>query len=228
MPKYKDIDYTLTRSGRKKTISIFIERNGQVSVRAPERLNTEKIEEILESKRLWIYKGLAEWEDLNARRVEREFVAGESFLYLGRNYRLQIVKDQPKPLILKNGHFCIKGSSLPKADELFKEFYREKGISKIKERIKFYQGKLGVTPGQIRVMELKHRWASCSAKGNLNFHWKCVQFPLSILDYVIVHELTHLIHPNHTNAFWNQIDKVIPDFEERKQWLKVNGAGMGI
>jgi predicted metal-dependent hydrolase len=228
MKQYKDIEYTLTRSGRKKTISIFIERDGKVSVRAPESLDMDKIEEILESKRLWIYKGLAEWEDLNTRRVEREFVAGESFLYLGRNYRLQIVTDQPKPLILKNGHFKIKRGSLSKAEELFKTFYREKGTIKIKERINAYRGKMGATPNQVRVMELKHRWASCSAKGNLNFHWKCVQLPLSVLDYVVVHELTHLIHKNHTKVFWNQIDKVLPDYQERKQWLKVNGAGMGL
>ena len=87
---------------------------------------------------------------------------------------------------------------------------------------------MGATPNQVRVMELKHRWASCSAKGNLNFHWKCVQLPLSVLDYVVVHELTHLIHKNHTKVFWNQIDKVLPDYQERKQWLKVNGAGMGL
>jgi len=228
MQKYKDIDYTLTRSGRKKTISIYIERDGDVSVLAPELISMAKIEEIIESKRLWIYKGLAEWEDLNAKRIKREFVAGESFPYLGRNYRLKIVDIQTKPLILKNGHFCIQAKFRPKADEIFKEFYKEKGIKKIKDRIKYFQGKLGAQPNQIRILELKHRWASCSAKGNLNFHWKCVQLPLSVLDYIIVHELTHIIHSNHTKAFWNQIDKVIPDYQDRKQWLKVNGAGMGV
>ena len=172
MQKYKDIDYSLTRSGRKKTISIYIERDGEVSVLAPELISMAKIEEIIESKRLWIYKGLAEWEDLNAKRIKREFVAGESFPYLGRNYRLKIADNQTKPLILKNGYFCIQAKSLPKADEIFKEFYREKGIKKIKDRIKYFQGKLGVQPNQVRILELKHRWASCSAKGNLNFHWK--------------------------------------------------------
>jgi predicted metal-dependent hydrolase len=228
MQKYKDIDYSLTRSGRKKTISIYIERDGEISVLAPELISMAKIEEIIESKRLWIYKGLAEWEDLNAKRIKREFVSGESFPYLGRNYRLKIADNQTKPLILKNGHFCIQAKSLSKADEIFKEFYREKGIKKIKDRIKYFQGKLGAQPNQIRILELKHRWASCSAKGNLNFHWKCIQLPLSVLDYIVVHELTHIAHSNHTKAFWNQIDKVIPDYQERKQWLKVNGAGMGV
>ncbi len=227
MPSYKDITYTLTTSDR-KTLSIYIERDGQVSVLAPEIFTTEQIEEVLEQKRRWVYKSLAEWEDLNATQVKREYVNGEGFLYLGRTYRLQIVKEQDKPLMLKNGYFCLREGSLPKADEVFKEFYRLKGHKKLRERVTYYQGKLGVKALDVRMLELKNRWASCSEKGNLNFHWKCMMAPLTVLDYIVVHELVHLLHKNHTTAFWNEIDKLIPDYQDRKQWLKVNGAGMGL
>lgn len=88
---------------------------------------------------------------------------------------------------------------------------------------------MGVETGQIRVMELHHRWASCSvATGDLNFHWKCLMAPLSILDYIIVHELAHLKYNNHSDAFWNEVDKIMPDHRERKAWLRVNGAGMDL
>lgn len=227
MPSYKDITYSLTTSKR-KTLSIYIERDGQVSVLAPQDFTSQQIEEVLEQKLGWIYKGLAEWEDLNATRTKRQYVNGEGFLYLGRTYRLQIVEQQDKPLVLKNGYFCLRRQSLAKADEAFKEFYRQKGGKKLKQRVEHYQGKIGVRSNDVRVLELKNRWASCSEKGNLNFHWKCMMAPLTVLDYIVVHELVHLLHRNHTSAFWNEVDKLIPDYQERKQWLKVNGAGMGL
>jgi hypothetical protein len=227
MPSYKDITYTLTTSDR-KTLSIYIERNGQISVLAPQDFTSQQLDEVLEQKRGWIYKGLAEWEDLNAIRFKREYVNGEGFLYLGRNYRLQIVVTQDKPLQLKNGYFNLSSQSLPKAEDVFKEFYRQKGNVKLRERVSYYQNKLGVKAHDVRVLELKNRWASCSEKGNLNFHWKCMMAPLTVLDYIVVHELVHLIHKNHTEAFWNEVDKLIPDHHDRKQWLKVHGAGMGL
>lgn len=227
MPTYKDITYSLATSDR-KTLSIYIERDGQISVLAPQDFSQQQIEEVMEQKRGWIYKSLAEWEDLNATRVKREYVNGEGFLYLGRTYRLQIVEQQDKPLLLKNGYFTLRSQSLPKADDVFKEFYRQKGNVRLRERVLCYQDKLGVKANEVRVLELKNRWASCSDKGNLNFHWKCMMAPLTVLDYVVVHELVHLKYKNHTTAFWNEIDKLIPDYQDRKQWLKVNGAGMGL
>jgi predicted metal-dependent hydrolase len=78
------------------------------------------------------------------------------------------------------------------------------------------------------VIELKYRWASCSPGGALNFHWKCMMAPVTILDDIVVHELAHLIHANHTKAFWNEVDEVMSDFQERKEWLRANGAGMDL
>jgi len=229
MRTYKDIEYSLVRS-RRKTASIYIERDGQVSILVPDKLTDHQVEALLESKRKWIYKSLAEWQDLNARRVHRDYVNGEGFLYLGRSYRLKLVSDLAEPLMLKDGYFCLRtnNGSLPDADAAFKAFYRAKGVVRIPPRVTYYQAKMDVEPKAVKVMELKHRWASCSPGGNLNFHWKCMMAPLTILDYIVVHELAHLIYPNHTKAFWNELDKVMPDFQERKEWLRVNGAGMDL
>jgi len=229
MRTYKDIEYSLVRS-RRKTASIYIERDGQVSILVPNKLTDRQVEALLESKRKWIYKGLAEWQDLNARRVHRDYVNGEGFLYLGRSYRLKLVSDLSEPLMLKDGYFCLRTNigSLPDADAAFKAFYRAKGAVRIPPRVAYYQAKMDVEPKAVKLLDLKHRWASCSPGGNLNFHWKCMMAPLTILDYIVVHELAHLIYPNHTKAFWNEVDKVMPDFQERKKWLRVNGAGMDL
>lgn len=226
---FKDIRYKLVRS-RRKTASIYIERDGKVSVLVPEKLTARQVEDILESKRKWIYQSLAEWQDLNANRIHRDYVNGEGFLYLGRSYQLKLVSDLAEPLMLKDGYFCLRATkgAVPDADSAFREFYRAKGLVKIPSRVEYFQAKMDVEPKSIKIMDLKHRWASCTSSGNLNFHWKCMMAPLTIIDYIVVHELAHLIHANHTAAFWNELDKVMPDFQERKSWLRDNGAGMDL
>ncbi len=226
---YKDIQYTLKKNKR-KTASIYIERDGQVSVLVPDTLSDRQIEALLEPKRVWIYRHLAEWHDLNAARVPREYVNGEGFLYLGRTYRLKLVQHQAVPLMLKDGYFCLRnnnGTTLH-ADAAFKAFYRQKGHTKIAERVAYYQPKMGVQFQQIRLIDLKHRWASCTPTGRLNFHWRCMMAPLTVLDYIVVHELAHLRHRNHTDAFWHEVDKVLPDYRERRGWLRQHGAGMDL
>ena len=226
---FKDIEYTLVRS-RRKTASIYIERDGKVSVLVPEKLTARQVDDILESKRKWIYQSLAEWQDLNANRIQRDYVNGEGFLYLGRTYRLKLVSDLPEPLMLKDGYFCLRATkgTAPDADAAFREFYRVKGATRIPPRVAYFQAKMGVKSKSIKIMELKHRWASCTTNGNLNFHWKCMMAPLTIIDYIVVHELAHLIHANHSTAFWNEVDKVMPDFQDRKNWLRDHGAGMDL
>lgn len=226
---YKDIEYSLVRS-RRRTASIYVERDGQISIQVPTALADAAIERLIEGKRRWIYRNLAEWRDLNSHRVAREYVNGEGFLYLGRSYRLRLVKRAAELLSLKDGYFCLRATESEKtrADAAFKAFYREKGLLRIPPRVAFFQDKIGVEPEAIRVIDLKHRWASCSAGGTLNFHWKCMMAPVAVIDYIVVHELAHLVNPNHDLRFWNEIDKVMPDFQVRKDWLRVNGAGMDL
>lgn len=226
---YKDIEYSLKKSER-KTTSIYIERDGSVSVLAPAPFEHDKIEQIIEKKRSWIYRNLAEWEDLNRTRVHREYVNGESFLYLGRHYRLQLVvsKDQEAPLVFLHNQFWLRRDAVEQAPEHFKQFYKIKLNKKLKERLKIYQPKMGVVPIDVKVMELQNRWGSCTAKGVINFHWKCAMLPTSVLDYVVVHELAHIENPSHNAAFWRAVEKVMPSCEEQKGWLKLNGAGMSL
>jgi hypothetical protein len=223
----EDIQFSFSKSNR-RTASLFVERDGSVSMIVPEQLSLDDVEGIIKQKKAWIYRSLAEWQDLNASRVNREFVSGETFLYLGRGYKLKVASGLKADLVLKDGHFLIKDKKLHACANVFKTFYREKGKAKISERVAYYQGKAGVRPGDIKVMELGHRWASCSPDGSLNFHWKCMMAPLSILDYIIVHELCHLHHLNHNDAFWNEVDKVLPDYRNRREWLKINGASFNI
>ena len=219
------LDINIKKSNR-KTVSIFIERDGSVSALVPQDLSQKEIEEIISSKTYQIHKNRAEWFQLNERNVIREYVSGQSFLYLGRNYRLKVIDEKLNEVIFKKGTFYLGKSEVSKGEIYFKEFYKARLEKKIGSIIKLYEDRLGVKSNRIKVMELQNRWASCTQKGNVNFHWKCAMAPIDVLHYIVAHELTHLIHMNHTQAFWNELDKVIPNYTEQQHWLKYNGAGM--
>lgn len=225
----RDIEYQLLPGSDRQTTDIVIERNGSITVRPPRRLTPEQVDETVLSKRMWIYRNLAEWRDLNATRVTREWVSGESFLYLGSSYRLQLVREQDEPLKLKDGRFCLLRSIVEAggdeaAQQVFESFYKEKGLARLRKRVAFFAPKVGVTPGAIHIKDIGYRWASCLKNDDLHFHWKCLMAPLTIIDYIVVHELCHLHQRDHSDAFWNEIDKVLPDYRKRKEWLRVRGA----
>ena len=230
--KTEELVYEVIRSPR-ATADIVVERDGRIVVRAPAHVPDERVEDIVEARRYWIYKALAEWRDLNATRVLREYRNGEGFLYLGRSYRLLLVGEQEEPLRLKNGRFCLRRDIVDRGDmsaaqATFRDYFTARGLERIGERVRYYAPKVGVTPKEVDVRELGYRWASCSPSGSLAFNWKCMMAPQTIIDYIVVHELCHLHYRDHTEAFWNEVDKVLPVYRERKEWLRVSGAGLDV
>jgi predicted metal-dependent hydrolase len=228
-----DIEYQLLPGAERQTTDIVIERNGTITVRPPLRMTPEQVDETVLSKRMWIYRNLAEWRDLNAERVTREWVNGEFFPYLGSNYRLQLVREQDEPLKLKDGRFCLLRSVLEvggkeAAQLAFQAFYEERGLPRIKKRVAYFANTVGVSAGSVQIKDLGYRWASCLKNGDLHFHWKCLMAPLTIIDYIVVHELCHLHHRDHSDAFWNEVDKVLPDYRGRKEWLRARGAELDL
>lgn len=220
-----DIDI---KKSKRKTVSIFIERDGSVSARVPEKLNNDEIKTIIKAKEYQIFKNLAEWKQLNSKKVEREYVSGQSFLYLGRNYRLKFEEVEAGRLHFIKNKFYLNPLDKSNAEELFIQFYKNKLRLKIEPVIKKYKAQLGVEPNNYKIMELQNRWASCTPNGNVNFHWKCAMAPYEVLVYIVVHELAHLIHNNHSPAFWNELDKILPNYDEQVHWLKINGSGMDL
>lgn len=224
-----DIRYELLPGSNRKTTDIVIERDGVVTVRPPLGMSLAEVDDTVFSKRMWIYRNLAEWRDLNATRVTREWVNGESFPYLGSYYRLQLEREQNEPLKLKDGRFHLLRSIVEKggsgaARDAFKTFYQEKGLPRLQKRVSYFAAKVGVPAGSVQVKDLGYRWASCLKNGDLHFHWKCLMAPLTIIDYIVVHELCHLHYRDHSDAFWNEVDKVLPDYRDRKEWLRLHGA----
>ena len=224
----RDIEYLLLPGADRHTTDIVIERDGVICVRPPLRMTPEQVDATVLSKRMWIYRNLAEWRDLNATRVVREWVNGESFLYLGSRYQLLLVNEQDEALKLKDGRFCLLRSVVERggnqaAQRAFQTFYQQKGAPRLRTRVSHFAAKLGVRPGDVAIKDIGYRWASCQPNGKLHFHWKCLMAPATILDYVVVNELCHLRYRDHSAAFWNEVDKVLPDYAERKDWLRQRG-----
>ena len=229
----RDIEYQLLPGTDRDTTDIVIERDGVIAVRPPSDYTPEQVDAVVESKRMWIYRNLAEWKDLNASAVVREWVNGETFLYLGRAYRLSLVSDQSCALQLKDGRFClsravIEQGGIEAARQAFDFYFSDKGIQRFNERVDYFAPKVGVKVAGIKVKGMGYRWASCGKSGTLNFHWRCMMAPPKIIDYIVVHELCHFHHRNHTDAFWNEVDKVMPDYRERKEWLRKHGASLDV
>ncbi len=229
----QDIEYELLDGSERATTDIVIERNGKITVRAPKGFTPEQVDAVVQSKRMWIYRNLAEWKDLNASAVVREWVNGETFLYLGRSYRLSLVSDQTEALLLKDGRFCLQRRLIETggpaaARSAFEVYYVDKGQQRLAERVAYYSKKVGVQPGEIRVKDMGYRWASFGRSSSLNFHWKCMMAPPRIIDYIVVHELCHFHRRNHDDAYWNEVDKVMSDYRERKLWLRNFGASLDL
>ncbi|HCY74418.1 MAG TPA: M48 family peptidase [Ignavibacteriales bacterium] len=142
--------------------------------------------------------------------------------------KLSFLSDQNIPLKISSGFFKLDKQYLNKAESVFKSFYKEKAIQKIKERLGLISERFDHRPNSIKVLGLKNRWASWSPKHNLHFHWKCAMAPVPVLDYIITHEMVHLKYPNHSPAFWNELDKKMPNYRKYETWLKQNGVKMSL
>ncbi len=228
MEKYKNIEYLLERSTRKRTISLYIEREGILKIIAPQDMEKSEIERVIKNKISWIVTNLTQWHELNKTKMKRDIISGEGFLYLGRSYKLKITEKIIEPIKIYQGKLYLNKNILDKAEDVIQQFYKNKALLKISERVNIYKYSMGLSPKEIKIMNLQNRWASCTDDGKLIFNWKLIMAPLNIVDYIVVHELSHFIYKNHSPEFWKLIDKVMPDFEERKKWLKENGASLDI
>jgi len=227
----EELTFEVRRSSKRKTIGITVDRDGDLRLDVPVGVPRSLIEEVAEEKLFWVYKKLAEKGLYQRPRNRKEYVNGEGFSYLGRSYRLLLVKKQRdlggKPLKLVNGRFLLLASERARARSHFINWYQTVGSAWLRRRVELYQERLGVEPSKIEVRDLGYRWGSCGESGSLNFHWHTVLVPPPIADYVVVHELAHLIEKHHTPKFWSLVERVMLDYHSRKQWLAENGGSYG-
>ncbi|MBU3190743.1 M48 family metallopeptidase [Clostridium bowmanii] len=217
----------------RKTMEIAVEAPNIITVIAPMGTSEEKIVKKVKSKANWIIQKIYSYKHMHYEPINREFVNGESFMYLGRNYSLQIELN----LTIKNpdvklyrGKFIVTAPNKDEEDirNAMEQWYRNKAKQVISDRIKYYQKFFNIVPTVVKVKEQKKRWGSCTSKNQLLFNWRCIMAKANAMDYIIVHEMCHMYHKNHSKEFWELVASVLPDYEIRKEWLKNYGVRMDL
>ena len=219
-----DLAYTIQRSTKRRKLTISVERDRSVVVHAPEKTSDEKIRQVVESKRQWIYEKIGhpqKYQNL-PHPPGKELVSGESALYLGRQYRIEVVRTGLAKVRFVQ-RFLIPTTEGETRVEALREWYIGKAREKIVPRVKYHVRALGVSVAGVKIADNRFRWGSCTLNNNVNFNWRLIKAPMFVIDYVIIHELAHLIEANHTPRFWNIVRAQTPTMEKAKAWLKENG-----
>jgi predicted metal-dependent hydrolase len=219
------LEYAIQRSAKRRQLTITVERDRSVVVHAPEGLAEEKIRRVVEAKRQWIYEKInhpQKYRDLH-HGPGKELVSGESALYLGRQYRIEVVRDGLNGVRFNRG-FVIPAILGKRKEEALREWYIGRAKEKIIPRGKAHARRLGVEAAAVKIADGHYRWGSCTTRNNVGFNWRLIKAPMFVIDYVIVHELAHLIETNHTPRFWNIVRTQVPMMEKAKTWLKENGG----
>lgn len=219
-----DLHFQVRESANRVTVGITVDRDGSLYLHAPSGIAPDALAAWARTKRMWVYRKLAEKDLLLSVRPHKEFVTGEGFHYLGRSHRLLLadtdtVRMDRGRLLLPHGH-----TRPGDAATALIGWYRTRGRHWLPERLTPWTRRMAVTPTGLEVRDLGYRWGSLSATGRLNIHWATLQLPPTLIDYVLVHELAHIAHKHHTPAFWATVERAMPDYDHRKDQLVTAGA----
>ncbi|NJM17646.1 MAG: M48 family metallopeptidase [Richelia sp. RM2_1_2] len=220
-----ELSFELRESNRRRTVEITIEPDGQLILATPPKVPLDKLEKIINQRRFWIYSKLLQKETIKQPPSEPQtYLPGQGFYYLGRSYRLKLVDTAQIPLRLYQGRFELLRQHQQLGRELFINWYR----SRIKQHLESIAppiaSRIGKQPKSIQIRELGNRWGSCNSKHDIYFHWRVAMLPHKMIEYVVIHEMVHLVQPLHNQDFWDKVERILPDWEERKEWLAKNGA----
>jgi hypothetical protein len=210
---------TIVRSKR-RTIALIVTPDAKLVVRAPLRTSQAYIEKLVRDKSRWIEKKIAEVQ-CRQKPKKKSFVSGEDFLFMGKIYQLQIVETPVRDIELADKLYVPK-KTVPELREVLTRWYIGQAKKILHDRCEWFAAITGHKPAVIRVSHATQRFGSCSSQGTISLSWRLIFAPVDIIDYVIVHELAHLDHHNHSPKFWGRVKEMMPDYEVRRKWLKTN------
>ena len=218
------------RSKRKTSVLYIV--GDELQIRVPNRVRDRKIVEILETKERWIRNKVIQLQNQRIKN-KREFISGESFSLFGRNLYLKVLEGGKVGTQLIDDYLIttVRTSEIgdlrkSRIKTYLEKWYIHEAYQKLEEKVMRYSKIIRVSPREIKVRNYKTRWGSCDNKGRLTFNFNLIKAPHEIVDYVVIHELCHMIQPNHSKFFWNEVARFDPSFKNHKKWLKLNGADL--
>ncbi|MGA2935667.1 MAG: SprT family zinc-dependent metalloprotease [Syntrophobacteraceae bacterium] len=228
--KELDFNYQVRKSARSKTLRIVVHPDNRVVVSAPAAYPQKNIVQFVEKKADWIRKAIRANLQRGQQSQARIFETGEKLLYLGREYVLRVERGNSSQVILRDEDICVRlcmiVGSAPEPSvvkEHLLKWYQARALAKVKEKVPIYAGLIGVNPRLVTIKTLKSRWGSCSIHGRISLAWHIMMAPEPILDYLIVHELCHMVHHNHSAEYWDLVATILPDHRQSRKWLRENG-----
>jgi Predicted metal-dependent hydrolase len=215
---------------QRKSIGIYLDLYGQIEVHAPKGTPIDKILLALEDKWSLILERSKEMKERSEPK-EKSYDHGEVFLYLGKSYPITILTNPEQNndycLIQQDKlNVCVRVHNDNSVKQALKRFYYQQCKALVEERIRIYQKEFKMKPRSIRIIDDVSKWGSCNSKLELDFNWKLAMAPIEAIDYVVVHEMCHMVHLNHDRSFWRLVGKILPDYEKRNAWLAISGWKM--
>jgi len=219
-----ELNYQIVRSPKRKKLTITVERDRTIIVHAPQGTSHEEVRRVMDAKRQWILAKLRHPQKYRDRLHPpgKEVVNGESAPYLGRDYRIEVTETASGEIEFSQ-FFLVPPAHQAKRREVLRGWYIARAKEEILARAEQRARALGVKYTSAKIVDNRYRWGSCTVKDNVNFNWRLIKAPMFVIDYVIVHELAHLIEPNHTSGFWSIVRAHTPTMEKAKAWLKDHG-----
>jgi predicted metal-dependent hydrolase len=221
------------------SIGMTMDSYGNVEVQAPKGTADEKVIQLLEGNQLleekWelIQQKLTEMKDRLQGPQEKVYEPGESFLYLGRTYRIQIFHDRniTQDYVVFEGEMLdihVKQLDNETIQQALRRFYYQQCKALVEKSISSYQSNFKTKPRSIRISDSKSTWGTCDSRLQLTFNWRLAMAPREVIDYVVVHEMCHMVHLNHDRSFWRLVGKLMPDYKEKENWLALSSWKMTV
>jgi predicted metal-dependent hydrolase len=223
-----DLKVEVRRSARRLNVDLTIDRDSGVVIAVPDRLKEADIARIIRNKQTWIYTALGRKEATHKGPPPKEYVSGEGFFYLGKKFRLKVLRDGQAPeggggLQLRNDRFYMPHELVIGGRNVFLKWYSERAAEWIDRRMSALKGRVAAAPQSIEIRDLGFRWASCTHKGKMFFHWRTILLPPERIDYLILHELVHVHEHNHSPAFYERLRRASPDYKQHEDWFRRYG-----
>lgn len=207
-----------------KNVTLKVKRDGSIHLTVPEKATDDYIDRVIDNKKEWIEFQIKHFEENYEEPKEKEMVSGESFKYLGKNYRLKIIEYKNESVRLYRGYIEVyvkDKNNLKSKQELIKKWYMEKAKIKFEMLVRDYEKIVKEEVKSIRVISMKTRWGSCNVeKKNINLNLELIKKSRYCIEYVILHELAHLKYPNHSKQFWEYMSVHMPNWKWRKEKLE--------
>ncbi len=225
--RFENIDVVVQRRMFQRTMNLLIKPNGQVKVTAGKTVFKKHILHFLNSQRDWLLKNVKLIEDEKNKFPNIKYRDGETVLFIARPIQLRFCYGEGQRVKCRITSDCIEVQLNPhhtqgEITKAVKSFYKKSGIEILSKVMNEQSERMQLYPKKVSFRAQKTRWGSCSSEGNISLNWKLILCPPEVIEYVVIHELCHLKHQNHSQTFWSLVEKYSPNYKIHEVWLKKN------